>query len=305
MCPPPAFTLDEPLRKDVAGASWTVWGSTAKREGRWSGPLTIGVLGAIKDATDDTKKNLLKAKAAFAKAKVDVLLLNGDVAETAEITDVARMIGDVFGDDRPIFLHSGNSEWTSGFTNAFAELEKAHPAVFNMNLIRDVDLGGIHLVSLPGWSVKQFVKQGGCHYEARHVDEIRARLQAIKDRGERAILTAHGPPRGPDKASLDRTWDFGNVGDEALATLLQDGVVDIGIFGHILEAGGRATSDPVKHRPLPLPMKKPVDRLFVNVGSASSTGVALLTKKTSRGMAAVVAVDTDTGRAKVTFLKLR
>jgi hypothetical protein len=33
--------------------------------------------------------------------------------------------------------------------------------------------------------------------------------------------------------------------------------------------------------------------------------VALLTKKTSRGMAAVVAVDTDTGRAKVTFLKLR
>jgi Icc-related predicted phosphoesterase len=167
-----------------------------------------------------------------------------------------------------------------------------------------VDLGGIHVVSLPGWSVKQFVKQGGCHYEARHVDEVRARLQAIKDGGGRAILTAHGPPRGPDKASLDRTWDFGNVGDEALAKLLQDGVVDVGIFGHILEAGGRATSDPVTHKPVKLPMKKPAERLFVNVGSASSIGVELLTKKTSRGMAAIVTVDTDTGRAKVAFLKL-
>jgi hypothetical protein len=52
-------------------------------------------------------------------------------------------------------------------------------------------------------------------------------------------------------------------------------------------------------------MKKPAERLFVNVGSASSIGVELLTKRTSRGMAAVVTVDTDTGRAKVAFLKLR
>jgi hypothetical protein len=61
----------------------------------------------------------------------------------------------------------------------------------------------------------------------------------------------------------------------------------------------------VGHKPLKLPMTKPVERLFVNVGSASSVGVQLLTKKTSRGMAAVVAVDTDTGRAKVSFVKLR
>ena len=308
-CPPPAFTLDEPHIKTVGGITWTVTGSSARREGQWTGPVIIGVLGAIKDATDDTRTNLLKARAAFDKARVNVVLLNGDVAETAEITDVAALVADVFGDgDRPVLLHSGNSEWTSGFTSAFWEAEQQHPALFNMNLIRDIDLGGVHVVSLPGWSVKQFVKQGGCHYETKHVDEIRTMATALKDRGDVVILSAHGPPRGPDQKSLDRTWDFGNVGDEDLARLLQDGVVDFGIFGHILEAGGRATDDATSHKPLKMPMKKPTPRLFVNVGSASSIGLKMLDKKTARGLAAIVTIEpvgTTGASGKVAFIKLR
>ena len=306
-CPPPAFVLDEPFTKEVGGARFTIQGTTATREGRWTGPLSIGVLGAVKDAADDTRANLVKAKAAFDKAKVHMILFNGDVAETAETSDVAKMLGDVFGDDKPLLVHSGNSEWTSGFTNAFADAEKQHPAFFNLNFIRDLDLGGVHLVSLPGWSVKDFVKQGGCRYQTADVDAVRALVDGINAKGELAILTAHGPPRGPGKKALDATHDFGNVGDEDLARLLQDGVVKIGIFGHILEAGGRATSDPKTHKLLPLPMKKPASTLLVNVGSSSSVGIAMLDKKTSRGMAAIVVVDdiAKGGTAKVTFLRLR
>ncbi|MDP2341145.1 MAG: metallophosphoesterase [Deltaproteobacteria bacterium] len=307
-CPPPPFVLDEPLVKTVGGARWTIKGSSATREGRWSGPLTIGVLGAVKDAADDTKANLVKAKAAFDKAKVDVILCNGDVAETAEIHDVAKMLGDVFGDARPILVHSGNSEWTGGFTDAFADAEKVHPAFFNLNFIRDLDFGGVHFVSLPGWSVKDFVKEGGCRYKTEDVDAVRALVDDINKKGELPIITAHGPPRGPDKKSLDATHDFGNVGDQDLAKLLQDGVVKIGIFGHILEAGGRATDDPKTHKGLALPMKKGAQSLFVNVGSASSVGISMLDKKTSRGMAAIVVVDDIAGSAataKVTFLPLR
>ena len=306
-CPPPPFVLDEPLVKEVAGATWTIKGSTASRAGRWRGPLTIGVLGAIKDAADDTRANLVKAKAAFDKAKVDVILCNGDVAETAEITDVAKMLGEIFGDERPLLVHSGNSEWTGGFTQAFVDAEKAHPAFFNLNFIRDLDLGGVHFVSLPGWSVKKFVKEGSCYYKTEDVDAVRAIVDGVNAKGELVILTAHGPPRGPDKRSLDATHDFGNVGDQDLAKLLQDGAVKFGIFGHILEAGGRATDDPKGHKGLPLPMKKGAQTLLVNVGSASSVGIAMLDKKTSRGMAAIVVVDDigGTPTAKVTFLSLR
>ncbi len=306
-CPPPDFTLDEPFEKDVAGVRYTVQGSVARRQGRWTGSLSVGVLGAIKDASDATRQNLQKAKAAFDKARVDVILANGDVAETAEIQDVARLLGEVFGDQRPVFVHSGNSEWTGGFTEAFAALEQEHPAFFNLNLIRDVDLGGVHLLSLPGWSVKQFVKQGGCRYDATDVEALGARAAALVEQGDLVVLTAHGPPRGPDGRSLDRTHDFGNVGDEALAALLQQGTIRFGIFGHILEAGGRATADAKTQRPLPLPMKRPSPSLFVNVGSASSVGIQMLDRRTSRGMAAIVVVDDldAGGRAKVTFVPLR
>jgi hypothetical protein len=306
-CPPPSFTLDEPHEKAIAGTRWTVHGSTAVREGHWSGPLAIGVLGAIKDASDATRDNLKKAKAAFDKARVDVVLANGDVAETAEIQDVAAMLGELFGDERPFFVHSGNSEWTGGFTEAFVELEQKHPAFLNLNLIRDVDVGGIHLLSLPGWSVKQFVKAGGCRYGPDDVAALGERAAAIAARGELAVLTAHGPPRGPDGRSLDRTHDFGNVGDESLAALLQQGTIRFGIFGHILEAGGRATSDATTHKPLPLPMKKPASSLFVNVGSASSMGIQMLDRRTSRGIAAIVVIDDveHGGRAAVTFVPLR
>ncbi len=306
-CPPPAFVLDEALKKTVAGATWTIKGTTAARDAPWKGPLTIGVLGAIKDAAADTRTNLEKAKVAFDKAKVDVILCNGDVAETAEIHDVAKMLGEIFGDARPLLVHSGNSEWTGGFTDAFVDAEKVHPAFFNLNFIRDLDLGGVHLVSLPGWSVRDFVKEGGCRYKTEDVDAVRTILEGIKAKGELAIITAHGPPRGPDKKSLDATHDFGNVGDEDLAKLLQDGLVKIGIFGHILEAGGRATDDPKTHKALALPMKKATSTLLVNVGSSSSVGIEMLDKKTSRGMAAIVVVDdiAKGGTAKVTFLQLQ
>lgn len=304
-CPPPTFTLDEPFTKTINGQTFTISGSEAQRTERQEGPLVLGVLGAIKDAADDTRKNLEKAKAAFKKAKVTLVVMNGDIAETAEITDVVKMIGDVFGDDLPLLVHSGNSEWTSGFTNAVADAEKTHPAFINMNFVRRLDLGGIHLLSLPGWSVRQFVKQGGCHYDSDDVTEVSTIADGLHALGEVVVLTAHGPPRGIDDKGLDRTFDDGNVGDEDLAAMLQRGSVRFGIFGHILESGGRATADATSHKPLALPMKKPSSSLFVNVGSASSVGVELLNKKTSRGIAAVVTIDpAKGGKGSVVFVPL-
>ncbi|HEY1097294.1 MAG TPA: metallophosphoesterase [Myxococcota bacterium] len=304
-CPPPTFTLDEPFTKTINGQTFVIEGTEAKRVEKQEGPLVIGVLGAIKDATPDTRKNLEKAKAAFKKAKVTLVLMNGDIAETGEITDVVGMIGDVFGDDLPLIVHSGNSEWTSGFSNAIADAEKTHPAFINMNFVRRLDLGGVHLLSLPGWSRRQFVKQGGCHFDSDDVAAVSATADGLHALGEVVILTAHGPPLGADAMGLDRTFDDGNVGDEDLKNLLERGSVRFGIFGHILEAGGRATADAVTHKPLPLPQKKPSSSLFVNVGSASSGGVELLNKKTSRGMAAIVTIDpAKGGKGSVVFVPL-
>jgi hypothetical protein len=79
--------------------------------------------------------------------------------------------------------------------------------------------------------------------------------------------------------------------------------IRVGLFSHILEAGGRATADVDGTAPLKLPLKAPVARLYLNVGSASSFGWGMNDGTTARGLAAIVVVDGAGVRAEV--LKLR
>lgn len=309
-CPGPFFTLPEKKTVQAAGRTFEIEGSTLRLvsgKGRWQGPLKIGVLGAIKDAEYNTQQNIKKAAREFKKLGVHIVVANGDLIgdEAGDLAKVARMLGDTL--KVPTFVHSGNYEWTSAFTETFTGTAAQYPHLFNMNLLRHVDLGGVHLFSLPGWSVRQFVKPAACYYDEEQVDTLQAQLKPLVDKGETVVVVAHGPPRGRGKQSIDFAANAGNVGDENLQAMLRDVPVKFGIFSHILEAGGRATSDVERHTPLKLPLRRPVDKLYVNAGSASSFGWQMLDKKTSKGMAAVVTIDdvAHGGNARVSFLKLR
>lgn len=306
-CPGPFFELPTPTTVQVGARTWTIKGSTLALEGKaWKGPLKIGVLGAIKDADYDTKLNVKKAAKHFKKLGVHLVIANGDLVgdETGDLPKVFTMLGESI--KVPILVHSGNYEWTQAFTNAVASVGKTHPHLFNANLLRHVDLGGVHIFSLPGWSVRKFVKPAACFYGKEQVDALKAQIEPYVEKGELVVVSAHGPPRGRGKQSIDFAFEAGNVGDEDLARMLVDVPVRFGIFSHILEAGGRATSDVVRQPPVKLPMRRPARSLFVNVGSASSYPYAMHGKKTSRGMAAVFTVDdTKSGKARVSFVKLK
>ncbi len=309
-CPGPFFTLPEKTTVQAAGRTFEIEGSTLRLVsggGAWKGPLKIGVLGAIKDAEYKTKQNIQKAAREFKKLGVHIVVANGDLIgdEAGDLAKVAKMLGDTI--KVPIFVHSGNYEWTSAFTETFNGQGGAYPHIFNMNLLRHVDLGGVHLFSLPGWSVRQFVKPAACYYDSDEVKALEEQLRPVVQKGETVVLLAHGPPRGRGKQSLDFAASAGNVGDEHLQRMLRDVPVKFGIFSHILEAGGRATTDVERQPPLKLPLRRPVDKLYINAGSASAFGWQMLDKKTSHGMAAVVVVDdiAGGGNARVSFLKLR
>ena len=307
-CPGPFFDLPTPTTVQAAGRSFTITGSTLKLDGpAWKGPLKIGVLGAIKDPDPDTRDNLKRAMKQFKKLGVHFVVANGDLIgdEAGDLTKVIKMIGEEI--PLPVFVHSGNYEWTTAFTDALAAEGKVHPQVFNMNLLRHVDLGGVHLFSLPGWSNRKFVKAAACYYGKHDVEDLKAQLKPIVDKGEIVIITAHGPPRGQGKQSLDFAFEAGNVGDEDLEKLIKELPVHFGLFSHILEAGGRATTDIERQPPVRLPMSKAATSLYLNAGSASSFAYPMLDKKTSRGMAAVFTLDDipHGGKARVSFLKLR
>ncbi len=312
-CPVPFFTLAQPTELVAGTTTFMLSGSTltlkhASGPARWQGPLKIGVLGAIKDAEAETRENVKKAAAAFKKAGVHVVVANGDLVgdETSALVPVVRMLGEEL--DVPVLAHSGNYEWTSAFTEALANGAVTWPHVINMNIVRDVDFGGIHIVSLPGYFNRKFAQSGACHYEPDDVIELTRHARSLADRGDVVVLTSHGPPLGTSASSLDVTHEGTNVGDARINQLLTDGDVRFGLFSHILESGGRAVDDVAGSSVVALPMKAARKRLYVNAGAATSYGWGMISGKTSRGMAAIVTIDATTtaaGEARVEIVTLR
>ncbi|MEW5847578.1 MAG: hypothetical protein AB2A00_02150 [Myxococcota bacterium] len=303
-CPPPLFKLQKPETVSAAGHNFVVEGSTMVRQGgRWQGPLTIGVLGAIKDASPETAQNIRKAQAEFHKRGVQLVVANGDISEGEfDLEDAFKLVGREV--KTPVLAFIGNSEGKGSFTRAFLKARAEHPHLFNMTWMRHVDLGGIHLVALPGYYNLKFLHgRAGCHYQESHVRELGRLVDSLNTKGDLVILTAHGPPQSFGKAAIDVAHDAGNVGDPMLTDLIERSAIPFGIFGHILEAGGRATSDLKRGTPLKLPVKKPVDKLYFNAGSASASPWAMLDGSQSYGMAAVLSIQDKKGTLE--FIKLR
>jgi hypothetical protein len=311
-CPLNELKLQQAEERSIDGVRYQIDGLHMRRlDGNVTLPLQVAVMGAIKDAEFKTRENLTRAKEQLRKAGGGIVIINGDVAENDALTASMKMVSEVF-DRELVLVHAGNSEWVSGFNDAYLDAAKNHPNLINMNWVRDLDLGGLHIISLPGWSVRQFVRTGGCHYDADDVAVVEKLARAARSQGCSVMITAHGPPRGQNRKSLDATFDFGNVGDEALAALLQQQVdgaplVAFGLFSHILEAGARATKDAATHAPLKLPLKKPLSSLYVNVGSVSSGGMQLLDNKTIHGMMGLFTVESAGSEpaASVRFVTLR
>jgi hypothetical protein len=307
-CPAPFFSLPQAEALLVLGMPFSLHGSQLRYGGPVTpGPLRIGVLGSVKDATPETRANLAVAAREFRREGVAFVVVNGDVVgETADnIAEVIAVLAETFS--VPLFVHAGNSEWTTALHEALNEATLRWPHVFNMNLVRDVDWGGIHVVALPGYHDRHFLRQGACHYGEDDVADLATYARALRERGEVVVLSAHGPPRGKGLAALDVIHDGLNVGDDALAEVLRAGI-RFGFFSHILESGARALNDVDAAESLPLPLRAAQKSLYANVGAASSFPWKMLDGRTTRGLAAIFSVQRTSGSdadATVEFLTLR
>lgn len=302
-CPAPFFTFKTKETFTAGGHTFDVLGSTWVRQGApLNGMVKLGVLGAIKEASPETRENLARAMKEFKKQGVQFVVANGDISEGEfDLQDAFNMLGAEI--QLPVFLYIGNSEGKGSFTRAYLKAAKDHPHLINMNWVRHADLGGIHLLSLPGYyNTKYLHGSAGCRYVKKDVLELQRLVNKLQGKGP-LILTSHGPPRSFGAAAIDVAFDAGNVGDPDMTDLIINGEIPFGIFGHILEAGGRVTSDLKTGTPVKLPMKKGADALYFNAGSVSATPWAMLKGPPSYGMAAIFSL--EAGKGKVEFFTLR
>ncbi len=289
------FELATPVETTIGGRTYSYSGPALKaKQPDGDSVVTLGVLGAVKDFSEDAQKALAAFLKRFAKEKVDALVLVGDIAATEfEITQVLLTCAKT---GLPVLAVIGNSEGRAAFNRAVLAALKVAPNVINFNIVRRVDLGGATLISLPGYRDKRFVHQtSGCLYKDR---DLKALARMIKAAPAPVVLVSHGPPAGRGKRALDYAVEAGNVGDVGLGGLIKKCGVPFGLFSHILEAGGQAVDDQDR----PVKPGKWVKSLYINSGSVNPLRWQLNSGKLSCGMAAVFRVKAD--RASHTFIHL-
>jgi len=247
-------------------------------------PLVIGVLTDIKNNIASNMKNLEGFYAEFKKAGVNAVVVSGD---TAEKYAMLKPLFEFFGKKGLLtMVIIGNREAKNDYAMAISEAAKKYPNLINLNTIRSVDLGAMTFVSMPGYYDANYIHNGpGCAYTATHVDATKKLVLQSKDP---VALISHGPPRGVGKNAIDNAIEAGNVGDPRLTQLIKETGINLGFFGNIHEAGGKAVSGGEYNKALE--QNKDYSNLYIHPGPADSDPWKMNDGTISRGMAGIVTV---------------
>jgi Icc-related predicted phosphoesterase len=280
-CVGPRDRLRTPRRFEIQGRAVEHTGYRLEMLGA-KPPIRIGILSAIKDATPDTLRNLEQFLAWFKTEGVVLVVVNGDTGY--EAADLETSLEAVASGGIATLALVGNADPARDFNRITKAVGERHPNLWNGNLIRLVVVGAVSIATLPGYHDPNYVAQGGCQYYQEDLEGLRVILQEAP--GTR-IVTAHGPPRGKGDRAIDLARQAGNVGDPQLLDLIRAERVQVGLFGHILEAGGRAVGEDGAS---PVGEGDWASHLYVNAGSASGLPTDLHGGKSSRGMAMIIEV---------------
>ena len=242
----------------------------------------LGLVSDIKDASPETLANLRHYIGEFKKRGAEAIIATGDIAE--EAPDLRSVMMTLADSGLPTFVIIGNIESLKDYDAAVASVSALKPNLIDLNKTRFVAGDDYDLLSLPGYHDASHVRsQEGCAYKPEDVRD----LNKLVSRSTQAlVLVSHGPPRGTAPASLDMLSEKeGHVGDAKLAAFIKGANIPFGVFGNVMEQGGRGVGPDMD---TPIAPGALSDRLFVNVGRASATPWSLATGEVSNGMAMVL-----------------
>jgi Icc-related predicted phosphoesterase len=278
----PAAAPAAPAKSDPACVGPMGEGSTVEVKAGKPDALTIGVLSDVKEDIPENLENVKTFLAAFKKAKADVIVVAGDTGLNQQ--QLQSSLDLIAGAGVPTFVIIGNREGKKDYAAAVAEVKKKHANLYDLDLVRRVDLPAVDLVSMPGYFNAGYLhSDDGCQYFQADVDAL---AEIVKGANSPVVLVSHGGPKQAGADAIDRTAEGDNVGDPMLTKAITDAKIPFGIFGNIHEAGGRATDLEGKM----LEPKKPHPSMFLNPGPADSVQFGMNDGTTSVGMAAIVKV---------------
>jgi hypothetical protein len=251
--------------------------------GTTPGPVILGVAASLNDGTPENVKAFEAYAAIFKSKGAQAILVDGDTGDTEASIEASLKAFAKSG--LPVLVLIGNREPKAAFTEATNAVHKEFANLINLNKVREVDFGGLTLLSLPGYHDPKYLIAGGdgCQY---HSDDLAALKKLASTIKGPILLAAHGVPHQDGAVALDRTAAPAvNAGDPNLTELLADAHISFGVFANIIEAGGKATNlkgDQV------VPAGTMVDSFFLNPGAADVTPWAMNDGTSVKGQVALL-----------------
>jgi hypothetical protein len=200
--------------------------------------VVIGLLAGLNEPGTATLSNIRFLLEQFKGAGVQMILVAGGVGSSEN--DNRVILSALAAAPVPVLISPGAEENFKLLRKVIRELNSRHPQLIDMTMVRRVFLRHLAILSLPGYFKPFYLEAGasGCSYDNADLSLLASLI--VKDRTN--VLLSASPPRGRDGSAVDIGRGNVNIGDPDLARVLQKNGVRFGMFGHVHEAAGNATS---------------------------------------------------------------
>jgi len=252
------------------------------------GRVAIAALADTKEASPANLAQLERLADQLVRSEVTAVAVLGGLDPAFE--GIRELLGRLKG-VAPVLALPGDRESKSGFVAAAA----AHaPQVVDLTKVRAIATPIASLIAVPGYHLPHHLlaREQGCSYGER---EIEALIGLAHQLPQPRLLLAHGPPRGEGPRAVDRSFGEVNIGDPLLRRLMEQGEIPFGLFAHVHEATGQATT----LQGSPVPEMTWSESLLLNVGSADAVPHEDLRGRWSRGSAAIVEIEGSRARYRM------
>jgi hypothetical protein len=249
--------------------------------------LVLGAVGDTKEALPETLERLGRVVTRMRAGGASLLVVLGGLDTSFEgQRAVLRALSGL-----PVVGLPGDRESRSGWQ---AALESLGDGGLDLTRARGIALPGASLIGVPGYFLSHHLhaKEQGCGYDRRDLERLARRIRALP---QPRVLLSHGPPRGAGETAIDRAFGGVNIGDPELAELSRRASIRFGLFAHVHESAGRATT--IDGRVVR--EGEWSDSLLLNVGAADSVPHEDLAGRWSRGTAALLELEGTQARFRM------
>jgi hypothetical protein len=276
-------------------------GFVVERLGDADGQARFGVISGVEEWNEPNRENLRELVQWFRAQRVEAIVVAGGIGDDRE--SCFNVLSSLASSALPVLPLIGASEDFAGYRRAIAQVREQHSNVVDLTTARLIRWDGVDLVSLPGYHNPFYLahRRGGCAYRAEDVEALGELLDEAR---QPVLLVTAGPPRGRGPGAVDWARGGVNIGDPQLTKLMSSAQgrekIAFGVFGHVYEAGGNATSD-VEGRGA-VPAERWSKTLFLNPGAAEAVPYDLASGGRSRGMGAVLEIGPEGARYRLNVL---